>query len=89
MTTKQKLANALTTALAPTWMIEKALSGGYDDFESDSATPIMDLVNDLTKSGFESPAMTKLADDAKQGRFDATKEESDAWWAKNADEFLQ
>jgi hypothetical protein len=88
MSTKAKLAKALSDAHAPPWMIKKAIDGGYDDFESESATPIMDLVNDLTQHGFDSPALTKVADDAKAGTFDATKEESDAWWAKHAGDFL-
>ena len=46
MRTKEKLASALTVANAPLAMIEDSLKGKYDDFESDSPTPIVDLVKD-------------------------------------------
>jgi hypothetical protein len=79
MSTKEKLATALVQAHAPPWMIDKARKGGYDDYESESATPINDLVNDLVKHGLDNPAMDALKHDAVRGRFDGTKEESEAW----------
>jgi hypothetical protein len=55
-------------------MITAARAGCYDDFKSESATPIMDLVRDLRQAG-----LTHLAQRAMDGEFDATQEESEAW----------
>lgn len=72
--TTEKLANILSENGAPEDMIKKAREGYYDDFKSNLASPIIQLVNDLTKLGF-----IGLATRAKNGEFDASKEESDAW----------
>ena len=77
MKTKEKLAKALTEANAPQEMIAAAISGRYDDFESHSATPIVDLVHDCHHAG-----LTDIADRAMNGDFDATKEESEAWFER-------
>lgn len=74
--TTEKLALALEEINAPTEMIEAARAGRYDDFKSDSATPIVDLVRHLQKIGAHA-----LAREAMSGKFDATKEEADAWFA--------
>lgn len=63
---KERLANALSEAGAPANMIQAALKGRYDDLESDSATPIIDLVRDATKAG-----LIDIAERAKDGEFDA------------------
>jgi len=55
-------------------MAAKAKTGYYDDFRSPLATPIVQLVVDLTRAGH-----LDLAERAKEGEFDATKEEADAW----------
>ena len=65
MTAKEKLVAALREAEASDTMIEYAQSGGYDDFESDSATPIMDLVRDCRNAGFDD-----IARRARNGEFD-------------------
>lgn len=77
MRTKDKLAQALREAGAPETMVNKALAGSYDDYESDSATPIVDLVNDATSYG-----LTTLAGRAMNGDFDSTREEARAWFNK-------
>lgn len=74
MLTTERLARALEAANAPKAMIVAARAGCYDDFKSESATPCMDLVRDLTQAG-----LTFLAERATDGEFDATPAESEAW----------
>lgn len=83
MTTSDRLAAALVAANAPKAMITAARAGCYDDFRSESATPIMDLVRDPRQAG-----LTHLADRAIAGEFDATAEEAQAWAAANLGRFL-
>lgn len=71
--TKERLAQVLHAAVL--FDMEKAArSGHYDDFESDIATPIVQLVADLRAVGRED-----LARRAMDGEWDGTKEESEAW----------
>lgn len=72
MKTKEKLAKALEEAGAPQRMILKAQIGDYDDYESNSATPIIDLYKDCIAEGLH-----KFAGRVINGEFDSTKEESD------------
>lgn len=74
MKTKEKLKEALVSESAPSWMIEKAAAGHYDDFESPFASPIMQLVADAELSG-----LFKIARRAIGGEFDGTSEEAEAW----------
>lgn len=74
MKTKNKLAEALREAKAPPDMVANALSGKYDDYESESATPIRDLVRDAVKNG-----LTDIARRAKDGDFDGTREDFKTW----------
>jgi hypothetical protein len=75
--TTEKLALALEKINAPAEMIRAARAGRYDDFKSESTTPILDLMRDLKKIG-----ALGLATRALKGEFDATKEEADAWYEK-------
>lgn len=77
MKTKEKLVAALTEARAPESMISKARTGYYDDFESTIATPILSLVSDCRAAG-----LNELAARAMAGDFDATAEESEAWFQR-------
>lgn len=78
MKTKERLTQALIEAGAPAVMIEKAKAGEYDDYEAvDTATPCIDLYNACKSFG-----LTALAERVKNGEFDATPEESDAWWER-------
>lgn len=77
MKTKERLAGVLRDADLIE-MADKATNGFYDDFESENATPIIQLVADLQKAG-----RLDLADRAKNGEWDGTKEEAEAW-AKSA-----
>jgi hypothetical protein len=86
--TTERLARALEAADAPKAMVVAARVGCYDDFKSESATPCMDLVRDLMQAAretWEQPLrgnLIKLAQRAKLGEFDATREESEAWAAE-------
>jgi hypothetical protein len=83
MTTKEKLMQALREAHAPEFMIRKAALGAYDDFESESVTPITDLVRDAHSNGLYS-----IGNRAMNGEFDATKEESEAWYEREGKNLL-
>ena len=84
MTTSEKLALALEKAKAPKLMIEKARAGCYDDFKSESATPIRDLVMDCQAHGLHA-----LAQDAIKGKFDASTGEAQAWFANEGKGLVQ
>lgn len=77
MKTKEKLTMDLIHAKAPQWMIDKAKAGQYDDYKSDSATPIVDLVNECNANGLGSMALKAI-----HGEYDSTKEESEEWFRK-------
>ena len=77
MRTTKKLAVELEKAGAPQDMIQAARDGYYDDYLSDLATPIHQLVKDATKHG-----LNEIAERAKDGEFDTTKEESQEWFEK-------
>lgn len=88
MTSTEKLVAALTEAKAPAPLIERARRDEFNDYNSASATPCVDLVAALTHEIFEAEKvknkllaieLTEVLDMAKDGMFDATKEESDAW----------
>ncbi len=73
--TKEKLAQVLhARGLFP--MEKLARAGRYDDFESESATPIVDLVAALRANQHHD-----LVQRAMDGEWDATKEEAEAWAA--------
>ena len=76
MSTKERLAQVLHAA--GLFDMEKAARAGrYDDFESESATPMMDLVHDLQALG-----RNDLAARAINGEFDSTKEEAEEWFQR-------
>ena len=76
MKTKEKLAQVLH-ASGLFDMEVRARRGEYDDYESDSATPIIDLVNVLNAKGH-----SDLARRVMNGEFDGTKEEAEEWFEK-------
>lgn len=77
MKTKERLAKVLTEAGLHDLAL-RAADGLYDDYESSSATPILDLVTDLLRAG-----RSDLAARAKHGEWDGTPEEAEAWIRKN------
>jgi hypothetical protein len=74
LATSDRLAAELKKYNGPQWMVDKARAGYYDDFKSHLTFPITTLVEDLTRYG-----LFDLAERAKNGEFDATREESEAW----------
>jgi hypothetical protein len=73
--TTERLAKVLEAAQAPAEMIARARDGYYDDYKSELATPIPQLVNDCREAG-----LNDIAQRAIDGEFDATREEGDAWF---------
>ena len=71
--TKDRLGATLD-AEGLTELAERARNGDFDDYESESATPPIDLVTLLYAAGRK-----ELARRAEQGEWDGTKEEADAW----------
>lgn len=76
--TTEKLARALEAENDPRLasLIERARQGHYHDFLSPLPTPEFQLMADLTALGH-----TALAERVKEGEFDASKAESEAWGA--------
>ena len=83
MKTKDRLAEALTKAGASGTMIDRAVSGQYDDFESNSPTPVMDLVRDCRGAGLDDVALRAIS-----GEFDGTKEEGEAWMQREGKDLM-
>lgn len=75
MKTKERLAQCLLSA-GLTDLAGRASRGEFDDFESESATPQVDLYAELMSRGEKA-----FADRVVAGEFDSTKEEGDAWMA--------
>lgn len=76
MSTKQRLAAVLRQE-GLLGLAGEALLGRYDDYESDSATPIVDLVRCLRARGRED-----LAQRAIGGEWDGTEEEARRWYER-------
>lgn len=58
-------------------MAMKADQGYYSDYDSPLATPCIQLVKDLEALG-----LTELSARARNGEFEATEEESNAWYER-------
>lgn len=84
--TTERLAQALEAANDPklALMIVRARDGYYDDYKSDIAAPITNLVWDLEQAGHP-----ELAQRAKDGEFDGTFEEAVAWFESSVRELLK
>jgi hypothetical protein len=83
MPTTERLAQALH-AEGLFAMETKARHGYYDDFKSPLATPIVQLVLDLENAG-----KRELANRARNGEFDGTKEEAESWYADEGKDLLK
>jgi hypothetical protein len=68
------LVAALKEAGAPADLVIRATGDAFHDFKSESATPIVDLVRACERVG-----LSDIAARARQGEFDATREEAEAW----------
>lgn len=82
--TKEKLTNTLIAVNAPEWLIKNARNGMYDDFESPEINPIMTLVQDCRCAGLETIAQRAIG-----GEFDATNEESEAWFQREGKDLFK
>lgn len=82
--TTERLAKAMQDAGCPADMIERARTGYYDDYKSESATPLLLLVQDLQKIG-----KAELAARVIQGDFDSTSEESEAWFKEEGADLMR
>jgi len=74
--TTERLARDLEEAGAPAEMIQRAREGYYDDYKSSLAMPEVQLVADARAAGLDA-----IVQGVYDGRWDATKEEADAWAA--------
>ena len=74
--TSEKLAQALEAAGAPAYMVSLAREDHYHDFRSPLGLPETQLLADAREHG-----LTGIAEGVMEGRWDATKAESDAWAA--------
>jgi len=83
MRTKERLEEVLRAAGLHE-MAAKALLGGYDDFETTSPTPIIDLVRDLKAA--DRPDLAQRAID---GEWDSTPEEADEWFEREGRSLLE
>jgi hypothetical protein len=82
MSTKERLA-AVLRAEGLNRLALNADNGMYDDFESQLATPIVQLVMDL-----RAVKRNDLAQRAIDGEWDGTKEEGDAWFEREGRKLL-
>ncbi len=75
--TTERLARALEAADDPVLahMIVRARAGYYDDYKSTIAWPISELIHDLEQAGHP-----ELAQRARDGEFDGTRQEAEEWW---------
>lgn len=73
----EKLSNSIMKDA----LIKKAKEFKYHDYKSPDAMPITNLVNDLKRfyEHTKDKTVLELIEKAKNGEFDATKEESDEW----------
>lgn len=88
MTSTEKLVAALKEAQAPPYLIGMAERNLFNDYLSPNPAPCMDLLKALNSCGAEahkqgnltlSLALKEIFDRAKEGEFDGTVEESNAW----------
>ena len=77
--TKQRLAEVLESA-GLTEMADRARGVYYDDYESEVAMPIVQLVADLEARGHHA-----LAKRARAGEWDGTQAEAEAWAERQTD----
>lgn len=82
-TSTDVLIEDLEAAHAPAFMLRKAREGQYNDFQSDSATPIMDLVRDAAAANLKG-----VAEAARLGKYDGTRSEGNAWFNREGRDLL-
>ena len=92
--TKEKLAKAIEAEMTRHFykepivdmfkvVIDRARAGLYDDYESGLAMPQMELINSIRALNVMTRGkLDSFLNRVKSGEFDATQEESDAWWER-------
>jgi hypothetical protein len=83
-TSTEILLEDLEAAKAPSFMLRKATSGQYNDYLSESATPIIDLVRDAAVWNLHD-----IVDNAMRGKYDGTKEEGAAWMEREGKDLFK
>lgn len=76
--TRERLAVALAVANVPTSVIRRARAGEFDDYLSDDPFALLTLATELEQNGYN-----ELAQRVRDGEFDGTKAEADAWAASS------
>ncbi len=61
-------------------LADRARAGEFSDYESQHATPKVFLVSLLVGRGQDHPGRRILAQRIREGEFDDTREEADAWF---------
>jgi len=82
--TKARLAARIREDELPENLAMLAEAGHFDDCQSESATPITDLIRALAPYQFTKPSSKQLMRDVEAGLFDCTKEEWEAWTKRMA-----
>jgi hypothetical protein len=84
--TTERLAQALEmlNVLCLKGMIVKARAGHYDDYKSELATPLVQLVRDLRAADQEDMAQRVI-----DGEFDGTRQEAAEWFKREGYKFLE
>ena len=78
LSSKERLVEALREDQAPIWIINAAREGHFDDFDTWSAHPIMDLIETCKANG-----LRDIAARAQEGEFNSTLQEARDWFKKN------
>jgi hypothetical protein len=84
--TKERLAAALRE-IGLSDLADEAARGMFDDYESPNAFPLINLVHRLGEA--KTPEATALAERVKNGDFDGTKEEADAWYQREGKQWFR
>lgn len=84
--TKERLAAALREA-GLLDLAAEAERGLYDDYESPMAFPQMNLVHRLGEVG--TPEALAIADQVRNGDFDGTTEEAEAWFKREGTDLFR
>jgi hypothetical protein len=84
MTSTEILLKDLKAAKAPAFMIRKARANRYNDYLSDSAHPIIDLVKDATVYN-----LRDIVEQARDGKYDGTREEANEWFSREGKDLFK
>lgn len=83
-TSTQVLLEDLLAFGAPEEMVSKCMAGQYNDYESDAICPISELIKDAYNH-----SLMEVMENAKAGKYDGTKEESQVWMEREGYKLLE